>query len=187
MSADPMTGREVLRIARAVARRYAKRCWWADVDDMTSVASLAVLEASESWDPQVGIPREGYVARAAALQVRDFLWRQSSPVSGGLHNPRELIAGVHAAPLDEDLVEHDTDPGKKLDRLRWRLRVRDRLRKLAGRTRDGDLAAEVLVRGRTPVEVRKETGRDVYGAVHLVRRKAREDEPLYKLWRRGGG
>lgn len=177
-------GADVLRIARAVARRYKKKCWWANVDDMTSEASVAILESAANWDPQVGIPIDGYVARAAALRVRDYLWRQSSPVSGGLHNPRELIAGVHAAPLDEDIVQHEESVESQLDKMQWRLRVRDRLRQLAERTRDGELAAEVLVRGRPSGEVIAETGRDVYGAVHLVRRKVRTDAMLYKLWRR---
>lgn len=183
---NELGGADILRIARAVARRYKKKCWWANLEDMISEASVAILESRSNWDPQVGIPIEGYVARAAALRIRDFLWRQSSPVSGGLHNPRELIAGVHAAPLEEDLALREESVEVLHDRISWRLRVRDQIRRLASITRDGDLAVEVMVHEeKTTSDLKRETGRDVYGAVHLVRRKARYDATLYKLWRRG--
>jgi DNA-directed RNA polymerase sigma subunit (sigma70/sigma32) len=175
---------EVMRIAKAVARRYAARCWWADVDDLTGEASRAVLEARETWDPQVGVPFDGYAARAATNALGDYLWRQSSPVSGGLHNPRELIAGVHAAPLEDDSARHDPKTAMVLDDINWRLRVRKRIRQLAARTKDGHLAVEVLVRGRKPSEVIRETGGNAYSAVMLVMRKMREDAVLYELWQR---
>lgn len=182
-------GDEVLRIAKAVARRYANRCWWADVDDMTSEASLAVLTAKKTWDPEVGIPFDGYAARAAALHLRTYLWRESSPVTGGIHDPQKNIAGVHSGEFDEELhsSQHTADPGQRLDEAHWRLKVRRRIRALARDGRDGELAAEVLVRGRRPRDVIAETGKDVHGAVHLVRRKIREDRRMHKLWTQNGG
>ncbi len=186
---DTIDGDEVLRIAKAVARRYANRCWWADVDDMTNEASVAVLTAKRTWDPEVGVPFDGYAARAAALHLRTYLWRVSSPVSGGIHDPKKNIAGVHAGEFSEEHhgVPVDQDPGLKLDEVNWLLKVRRRIRALARDGRDGELASEVLVRGRRPMDVIAETGRDVHGAVHLVRRKIREDRRLHKLWQQDGG
>jgi len=182
---EDVDAEEVLRIAKAVAQRYANRCWWADVGDMVQEATVAIIVARRTWDPQVGVPFDGYAARAAALRVKDWLWRESSPVTGGLHDPRKNVAGVHAAELKDDVAPQPArDPGEALDEIDWRLRVRRRLRALAGRTRDGDLAAEVLVRGRPPADVIRETGADVYGAVHLVRRKVGSDARMYALWRR---
>ncbi len=176
---------EVLRIAKAVAMRYKRRCWWADVDDLVSEASVAVLTAHKTFDPQVGVSFAGYATKAAILRVRGFLWRESSPLSGGLHDPRKNIAGVHAAPLDDNLLERTPNARDQMELIEWRHRVRDRIRVLADRTRDGDLAVEVMVHERPPGEIIQETGRRAYSAVSLVRRKVRSDAPLYKLWRQG--
>jgi hypothetical protein len=185
---------EVLRIARAVARRYAQRCWWADEDDMTSVASLAVLDASRHWDPQVGVPFDGYAARAASNQVREHLWRESSPLSGGLHDPRKNIEGVTRASLDvrtddgewsprPELVQNP-DPGPQLDDAQWRLRVRRRVRALSGVTQDGGLARAVLLDGRAPSELAPEGDlKRAYRAVQILRKRVRLDPVSYKLMR----
>jgi len=175
---------EVLRIARAVAARYRKHCWWADFDDLVQTASVAVLEARVTFDPQVGVPFAGYASRAASRQVSEALWRASTPLSGGLHDPRKHIAGVHAEQLEDKHLANQTNPGEVLDDIAWRLKVRRRVRKLAKRTRDGDLAEAVLLHGRTPGDLIRETGRDVYGAVELTRRKVKRDAPLYRLLRR---
>jgi DNA-directed RNA polymerase specialized sigma subunit len=179
---EPIDADEVLRIARGVARRYAARCWWADIEDMTSEASIAILKARRTWDPEVGVPFAGYASRAATLRVRDYLWSQSSPVTGGLADPQKNIAGTQAVSLDEAKHGEVADPRSLLEEYEWRMRVRARVRKIAKRTKDGDLAIEVLVHDRPSGEVIKETGRRVYQAVHLVRRKARLDARLYRLW-----
>jgi DNA-directed RNA polymerase specialized sigma24 family protein len=176
---------QVLRIARAVAARYRKICWWADFDDLVQTASIAVLESRETFDPQVGVPFAGYAARAASRQVSEALWRASTPLSGGLHDPERTIAGVHALELeDAHLATSQPDPGEILDDVRWRLRVRKRLRRLSARTKNGDLAAEVLLYGRASGDLIQETGRNAYRAVELTRRKVKDDAIMYKLLRR---
>jgi len=181
-----ITTEEVMRIAKAVAARYARRCWWADRDDLVSEATFGVLEARRTFDPQVGVPFDGYAAKAAAHKVGAYLWRQSSPVSGGMGDPRKNIAGVHAAPTSAiDGLSNEHDITQALDEEAYQLRVRRRLRRLAERSLDGDLAIEVMVRGKTSGEVIRETGRDAYRAVELLRRKAKNDYGLYKLWRMG--
>lgn len=179
---------QVLRIARAVAARYRKTCWWADFDDLVQTASVAVLEAHGTFDPQVGVPFSGYAARAASRQVSEALWKASTPLSGGLHDPEKHIAGVHHHHLG-DLAGHvedqnPTDPGEAIDEFRWRLRVRRRVRKLSRRTKNGDLAADVLLYGRSPGDLIRATGRNAYRAVELTRRKAKDDAVLYKLLHR---
>lgn len=185
---------EVLRIARAVAHRYAQRCWWADLDDLTSVASVAVLDASRHWDPQVGVPFDGYAARAASNQVREHLWRESSPLSGGLHDPRKNIEGVTRTSLDIQTEDGEwvprpelatrADPGPELDDTQWRLRVRRRVRALARAVPDGDLARAVLLEGRAPSELAP--GGDLsraYKAVQVLRKRVRFDSVSYRLMR----
>lgn len=207
---------DILSIAKKAARSYA-RCWWADRDDLVSEASVAVLQAHKTWDPEVGVPWEQYARIAAVRRLRQYLWAESAPVSGGLHDPRKHLAGkvrdfsmrmhidettsyadpdrsaktvqIHATDALDEHVTFATmpNPGAVIDHADWRLKVRRRIRALARDGRDGDLAIEVLVRGRQPKDLVKETGRDVHGAVHLVRRKMREDKRTFKLWQQNGG
>lgn len=203
MTDDVIDAAEVKRIAKAVSKRYANRCWWADPEDMEQEACIAVIKAHKTWDPQVGVPFVGYATRAANKTVHDFLWRESSPVTGGLHDPEKNIAGVLRAPLpDESPKADDKKPSfvptslatvdntaAQLDDVKWRLSVRRRVRQLAARTTNGDAAVEVLIRGRAPSEVREELGGDVYRATELVRRQVRNDSVSYKLLKkrsRGG-
>lgn len=210
---NEIDAKDVLTIAKKAAQSYAK-CWWADRDDLVSEASVAILQAHKTWDPEVGVPWEQYVRIAAIRRLRQFLWHESSPVSGGLHDPRKNIAGVirnftldmrdmhdtrcgrlneqHYVAASDALDSHivfasKPDPVGTIDQQDWRLKVRKRIRALARDGRDGDLAVEVLVRGRKPKDLIAETGRDVHGAVHLVRRKLREDKRAYKLWQQDGG
>ena len=175
----------IRRIAKAVARRYKARCWWAELDDLVSEATVAVIKAQDTFDPQVGVPFEAYASKAAEYRVSGFLWRNSSPLSGGMHNPREHIAGVYSAPLSDDLVQDAPSAFDELALIETRLSIRRRIRALANRTPGGDKAVEVLLHGRAPKEIIKESGRGVYGAVHLVRRKVRSNARLFKHWRRG--
>jgi Sigma-70 region 2 len=202
---------EVLRISSAVARRYARRVFWADVEELTSEACVAVIEAHRTWDPEVGVPFDGYAARAAALRLRTALWRESSPVSGGMNDPRKNLRTRRVflddnpnpdskdldcasamddsaiIPEDEALSRspvHEERPSARdeLEHHQWCQQVRDRFAAIAGATKDGHLATRVLVDGQSSGEVIAETGGRVYQAVHLVRRKARVDRGLYELW-----
>jgi hypothetical protein len=178
---------EVLRIAKAVAVRYKARCWYTDVRELTNVAWEAVNKAQQTFDPQVGVPFEAYAAKAAMYRVRNFLWKQSSPLSGGLHDPQKNIAGVHASQIPDDLTDpRELRVDEQLMMYERRMRMRLRIRKLAARTKDGDLAVQVILEGAIPQEIIKQSGRRVYSAVHLVRRKVRSDARLYRLWQQGG-
>lgn len=111
---DPQS---IMKMAANVARNYKRRCPWADVDDMTSRGCIAIVAAQQTFDPDVGTEFKDYAMRAAALQVKDLLWRQFSPVSGGLHNPRKHLAHIervqaeadHTKPQQRDrLYRHET-------------------------------------------------------------------------------
>lgn len=201
MSDRRVNAEEVLKIARSVARRYARRSWWADREELESVAAVGVLEAARTHDPQTGVPFEGYAARAAANHVHDYLWAESSPLSGGGHDPRKNIAGVHRTTITNqgafaataardqgegaDLVPEELsvshDPGRALDVIRWRLRVRRRVRAIARLTPNGDAAVEVLTRGASALEAAGDR-RVAYNATQLLRRKMRDDLTSYRLW-----
>ena len=95
-----MDTKEVLRIAQVAAARYARRCWWASVEDMKSEAVVAILAAQKTWDPNHGAPFGAYAYRAALLAIRPYLWRNSSPVSESFHK-LPTLAGAHRASLEK--------------------------------------------------------------------------------------
>lgn len=195
MTTDTITADDVVRIARSVARRYARRCWWADPGDLEGEASIAVLTASSRWDPQVGVPFDGYAARAAANALHNYLWRESGPVTGGMHDPRAIRGPLRRASLEIEDDEGHASPrpevsvgAQQLDALSeasWRLRVRERIREVLKQVRNGDLAIEVMTRGRTADEVRESKQAKivrVYDSVYHARRAIKDDPEMCKLF-----
>ncbi len=173
----------ILKIAHDVARRFKRRCWWADMDDLTGEASRIVLEASRSWDPQVGVPFWGYAHTAAVRGLGAYLWQQSAPVSEKAHRRKDL-AGVYKTDvnkIDEEKFADVPDAGELLDETRWRDRVRHQIERLAAVTPNGHLAVQVLVHEIQPADLEAPRS-EIYRAVHLVRRKIKEDYDLYYLW-----
>lgn len=196
-----ISGEDVLMIAKDVAKRYARRVFWArgHMDDMTSEAVVAILQARSTYDEQVGVAFGKYAARAAYLRVADYLWGESSPASGGGHDPKKNIAGRFRAPLARPTCHYKLDDDNRtpwpelckdarevvdeLHAMDRQVRIRDRVRSLARRTKNGDLAEHVLLHGEASGDLSRRSGKNVHRAVELVRRKARQDAGLYELWR----
>lgn len=161
-------------IATRVAKRYGRRCWWAEVDEMVQEASVAIIQALRTFDPEVGVPVEGYCHRAAIFAVKHYLWRMSAPVSE-THHKRHTLAGVHRASLEQALdIESDSDH----EHRQWRRNVIEELVKLANRTENGDLAAAILLEHEAAP-----SDPAVKKAVRILRRHARTSYPLYRLWK----
>lgn len=109
---------EMQAVVDQVANSYARRCWWAELDDLKQEAWGAVLSAHKSWQPTRG-PLRPYIYRAAALALRRWTLNNSSPVSapwrdvdglrGLLRAPVEEVAGV---PLDALVGEAAVDSGR---------------------------------------------------------------------------
>lgn len=114
------------------ARRYARRCWWADLDDLKQVGHLAALRAAVTYDPRVGVDPEQYAWRAIVLSMKRALWADSSPCSGGKHRPNDALAGVRRADV-ESLSEMAADerPDVAAEVGEWAGLVRSRLTELA--------------------------------------------------------
>jgi len=114
---------EMQSVVEQVAGSYARRCWWAELDDLKQEAWGAVLSAEKSWQPARG-PLRPYIYRAAALALRRWTLNNSSPVSapwrdvnglrGLLRAPVEEVAGV---PVDVVSVEVVLDSGRLSRRL----------------------------------------------------------------------
>lgn len=111
-------------VIERVVRRYRRRCWWADAEDMRQEAAVAGLLAMRSWDPRVGVPWRAYLRRAVSRWLSGYLWRQSSPVSG---TRGEEARGLHRAPLSDALVDRQPRPDEALVEAEWVQAVQARL------------------------------------------------------------
>jgi DNA-directed RNA polymerase specialized sigma subunit len=164
-------------IALTMAKRYKRRCWWADLDDMTQEARTALLEALRTADPQSSVPVDGYLWRVAAFRIRAFLWKNSAPVNAPWHKMTEL-RGVHRAELSPLIEDDSISAPKTIDERQWRERVRARLADLASRVEDGFLAKALLLE-----EQGTRTDKSLNKARSRLKKDIRNDFELYELWR----
>lgn len=175
------------KLVCAAAKRYLRRCWWAAEDDLVQVGREACLRAERTFDPRVGLPEEGYVWRAIVLSMKAALWHESSPVSGGMNNPRRDRMGQRAPIESEEGAPLLTDHTPHLDALLaekgWVEIARERIDVL---TSDAacELGRLVLLDGSTPREVAEATGRaraEVYKSAQEVRCRLMGDRVLWAL------
>lgn len=130
-----MTVKEFLHLAEVAASRMAKGTsfWWADRDDLKSEAVTAMLSAN--YDPKTGVAPEAFYWKVCVYALRRYLWRNSSPVSGGSHRPEESYIGLRRAMIDtgvhEDgeaprgavLVDSAPTADALVDEMRWTMRA----------------------------------------------------------------
>ncbi len=171
---------EVDVIVKRVAARYARSCWWADRDDLVQAGWVAAIQARVTFDPRVGVREAGYLWQSVAFSMRRWLWKESSPVSGGMSDPRRLRT-QQREPLDDAMVSDDPTPESLLAELQWTERVRVRALAVVGRDA---VALPVLLGESTPREIAAETGRsvrEVYTASTRLRASIATDGALWEL------
>lgn len=103
-----MSPADVLPVADAVARGYARRYPWMGGDDLAQEARAAVLAALRTFDGSRGVPLTAYARRAAARALWGHVNAARSPVSNR-HRPGDLATvplalDVTALPLASDGV-----------------------------------------------------------------------------------
>jgi hypothetical protein len=179
---------KVRTIAVKVAKRYKRKCWWADLDELTHEAVVAIMEASKpgKWDPDVGVPIEAYVWRAAIFACKHFLWKNSSPVNASTHQEKEL-RGIHRAEFSKQVIDDQCALVKETPyhaylEADWRKRVKEQLEKLVVESPEGDLAAAVLLESTQPADMEGNL-RSVYKARKELHKQIRNSYPLYKLFK----
>lgn len=146
--------------------RYARKCWWAEKEDLLQQASLVRLEVEQS-----GCPSPQYLRSAISKQLSTYLWGLSSPVYAPKDNRKEKLRGVHRADLTECIDQETFNIENSLALKRALQRVNARMPHLF------DVAARVLL-GEKPREVAATLGmkqRFVYDACARVRAALRED------------
>jgi hypothetical protein len=183
-----MNQKQIDKVVCSVAARYARRCWWVDKEDLQQVGWEAALKALRTWDPQVGVPAAAYLWRACSFAMRRYLWLESSPVSGGMNDPKRCRT-QHRASLEHPAVVHLSDltppPDALLDEKRWTEEV---LRGLI-RLHDDDAVRTGMrvLFDEAPKEVALDTGLErasVYRSAAKARNEVAFDQDLWALARR---
>lgn len=180
-------------VVSEVVSAYAKKCWWADVNDLRQEAWIAVMESRATWDPAKGSIKP-YASVAARRAVGTFLVRASAPVSASWHE-RHALYGLQRAPAEEIEARLDRHPAlprggapsdrgwadEVLDDRRWRLRVLGRLLAVVG-TEDEAGLDKIVGRlrriGRLPNWLLE--------SMERVKDKIRNDDELRALWAERG-
>jgi DNA-directed RNA polymerase specialized sigma24 family protein len=190
------TRQEIGTLVQKIAHSYARKCWWAEEEDLNSEGWIAALEAERTRDPSR--PMAPYVATAVRRAIANFLVRQSSPVSASWHE-RHALYGLQRAPLDTlempkppagtaDARKRDAlaatgaadDRGwadDLLDQQRWRVRVMARLLNVIGEENEEGLDILIGVQrrvGRRP--------RWLLESFDSVEEKIRNDPELKRIW-----
>ncbi len=127
---------------------YRRRCWWAEEDDLRQEAALAAHVARGKFDPRVGVPWPQFMRRIVNRWLSDYLWRQSSPVSG---TSGAEAAGLHRADLSDTMEDAAAAADESMMDDEWRQAVRDRLEALVGTDIEKRIGLLVLLSGERPV------------------------------------
>lgn len=171
-----------VKMINSIARRYAARCWWAELDDLVQEGWIALLTAQRIWDPSRNVPLAGYAGRAVMLHLRDYLWRMSAPVTGPSHHG-ERLAGLCRAPTDF-LASHTQDDGPDMDAEQWWDELTARMETVIREADSSGAAHRVMWLHETPAQVATDLGLR-FGVVHARIRAAwrhlRQDTRLREL------
>ncbi len=177
---------EIASNARKVARRYQRRMWWVDGEDLEQEAWLAQLTALRTYDPQEG-GFGGYAWRAALYACQRFVLQASAPVSAQ-HDPTELIGLFREALINDEHVAPESVE-EVLDEARLAHRVRMRLQELLG-AEVLAFALAMLSKEYAARDVAADHGvpvQRVYKEVRAIRDKVAGDRVLFDLWRADNG
>ena len=185
--------------ARRAAKAYKKRCWWASYEDLVQAAFVATTKAETTFDPNVGVPLDAYLFRAAVYALKPVLLRESSPVSArrseqhmlklmmrvDLRNPEGDIVSADAALAGELDDESCTNPEVFLPRIGWQSRVRERLTDILTDSKHTERVLPVLLDEADSQEVADQHNvsvKEIYLAAQRARRRIAADRDLWTLW-----
>lgn len=167
-------------IVNECVRYYARKCWWAEEEDLRQEAWIAAHEARKTWDPARG-KIAPYASTAIRRALGTFLIRASSPVSSSWHARHELIA-LKPAPVEvlELFPCAATWADELLDEKRWRVRLWARIIALvdAGDTDLDYLLGETKRVGRPPAWLLE--------AVTDAKERLAADDELRAIWNERG-
>lgn len=188
-------------VATKAAHRFARRVFWADVDDLKQEALTVAVKAFKGFDRAVGVDLEAYLWIVCVRQLGKYCWRNSAPVSEAEHQLRNL-KGVHRAALDtkQELLFtsgtgslHPNLVAKErtdalLEEKQWTEAVRAQVDYLLEQytPEERKVAVNVIVHKQQPRVVARRSGRKVTEVYRIARRAKTalaENLLLYELWK----
>jgi DNA-directed RNA polymerase specialized sigma24 family protein len=181
------------------ARRYARRVWWANEEDLKQEGWVAALEAAASWKPTGGASLKWYVWTAIVRSMRNLLLRDSAPVKAGWHNLHKL-KGLQRAEVPTDnalrfdkgqrpnkmlrFFQVEETPESKLGDVELAARVRQALdQSIATGKLPGKVTAALIDGTRVRKLTRSERARrQLLRACKSAKDSVREDRAAQDLW-----
>lgn len=167
----------VERVAASYARNYST-----SRDDFRQEGWIAILRARQTWSPESGTPREAYCYRACVLSCWSWIRRTHAPLSG---SNRDLAERADLRTERPGALEPSclVTPRQLRDENAERaLEARELLGQVLTSLREGgtsaEMAAEVLLEGRTPADVARSRGVSVgrvWQVVSLWRRQLKAE------------
>lgn len=143
---------DMARAVDKVARRYARRCWWVDEDDLRQEAWLVAHKIRPKYDAQrapSGTVRP-LVSRAASRALTRLLLFQSAPVSASDGKRYDLV-GLHRAPLPQEGATGEGD--LRLKHVPAPLRVEETAERIAAREQWNNRVLSRLLEVCSPAEL----------------------------------
>lgn len=177
-----MTERDVVD---KISRRYAKKCWWAEISDLRQEGWTALLEARKRFDPKRGTPFSAFAWVCVEFSIRNYLWEQSAPVTGPKHRGRKL-EGLQRTPVKH--IRNVPAPSDPTAAEEWWARIREALDAAVLDGRGGHIAAAVLLDGARPAEMASETKvpvTKIYGLVDAAKRRVKSDDTICEMLSEG--
>jgi len=153
-------------VVEDVVSRYARKCWWADREDLMQEAETVRCEVE-----QRGCPGDAYLRTSVARHLATYLWGLSSPVSAPKDKRREKLKGLQRAPLDVEAPSPSISPEEAA-------LLRIALEKVSRKMPDLWRLAEPVLLGERPAIVATQmcvARRSVYDAAARVRAALREE------------
>jgi RNA polymerase sigma factor (sigma-70 family) len=177
------TLKAMLNEAAVVAKRYAYKCRWADVADLTQEAQLAVCEAYARYDGQRSAT--AYAGMIADYAIRAWLTNNVSPVKVP-HRKAEAAKAIKRGDADDLAVIAATDEQADavLEREEQMALTTQRVAELLSSGQEARLGALVLM-GQKSSEVANENGmpvKDVYVLTRKLVRQLKSDATLLDAW-----
>lgn len=181
MLLTPKDEAEIDKIVAQTSRKYARKCWWAEEDELRQVAATAAAVARPHFNPEVG--KVGpYFGRAIKRGVSNFLIRASCPASSSWHDRFKTIGIKRVGEEDPEAAKvlDGEDHGwadRILDDKRLRVRLLARLFEVVGA--DGRPGLEAML------SETKRGGRvaaPVQASIDLAVARIRADDECRMFW-----
>lgn len=175
---------EIQKVSERVAKWYARRCWWAELDDLKQEALMTSVRALKTYTPEKG-RFSSYAELAIRRQLGRWLLRQA-PVSAALNKSHHL-ANLCRAEVPEDLPSEAVEVSLEVAHEVWAAKVRKNVTRVLRHKLPADeaiIARAVLVDGEEPRRVARREGvkiHHVYRATQNARDALWFDRQLQQL------